>query len=473
MIYTVNLPPETEKKLGELVRLQMAILGYAASTTTPEQQGLIRYLEQNEYESDHAQRIVHALCRTSGDRETSVRWEQLCTFASNMDGEKYLANNVVGGMTLQAEKQRIVEAMKVDTNLIFAPTSTTGFMFFMPEVPDQLPDYLAASKAFLQAKLDAKSQQKCKFPLWLCALRNFLISYYELLGENIPGGYFTDNEKHNRQHVLTAYANANPGQYVCAICDEHSFRTIYDSHQLSDLEHYFPKSIYPHLACHPYNLLPICGSCNQIHSNKDPLWDKARSQRRMLSDIFLPYRPGSINADTVMRPPDNDAEDQSISFYVVDSSIEAEIQKKIRVLQEVYRIPDRWQEKNDEIGDHLWRRIRQFLADDLLMVDTVDSPEFLQRRLHRLLAYLSEDRGKDPLTFPTLWRLTQMLIDEVDPVADGNVPIGQSAVFQEIIHWIAADQDRVDQLDAIARDLRDKATEVKRRGRATGSQAIP
>ncbi|MCB0109780.1 MAG: hypothetical protein KDE50_29965 [Caldilineaceae bacterium] len=471
MIYTVNLPPETEKKLGELVRLQMAILEYAASTTTPEQQELIRYLEQNEYEAVHAQRIVHALCRTSGDRETSVRWEYLLTFASNMDGEEYLIGNVPVGLALQAEKQRIVESMKADMNLLFDPAPNGGFTFFMPEIPNQLPDYLTVTKAYLQAKLDAGSRQDCKFPQWLCALREFLISYYELLGTNIPGGYFIDNEKHNRQHVLNAYTNANPEQYVCAICDEHSFRTIYGAHQLSDLEHYFPKSIYPHLACHPYNLLPICGSCNQIHSNKDSLWDKTSRQRRILNDIFLPYRPGSINANTIMRPPDNDAEDQVISFHVVHLSIEAEIQKKIRVLQEIYRIPDRWQEKNDEIGDHLWRRIRQFLADDLLMVDTINSPEFLQRRLHRLLAYLSEDRGKDPLTFPTLWRLTQMLIDEVDPVTDGSVALDQSAVFQEIIHWITTDQQRVAQLDAIAKELRDKATEVKWRGRATDSQA--
>lgn len=465
MIYTVKLPPETEEKLGELVCLQMAILEYAASTSTLEQQDLVGYLEQKGYRANHAQGIVRALSRTSGDRDTSIRWEQLLLFASNIDGEEYLTDDVARGLTLQAEKQRIVEAMKADTNLLFAPTPNMGLTFFMPESPNQLPDYLTASRAFLQAKLDAKSRQDCKFPVWLCALRDFLISYYELLGTNIPGSYFTNNEKHNRQHVLNAYATANARQYVCAICDEHSFRTIYGAHHLSDLEHYFPKSIYPHLACHPYNLLPICGSCNQIHSNNDPLRDKTSGQRRMLSDIFLPYQPGSINADTIIRPPENDAEDQRISFHVVDSSIDAEIQSKIRVLQEIYKIPDRWQAKHDEIGDHLWRRIRQFLADDILTADTLDSPDFLQRRLHRLLAYLSEDRGKDPLTFPALWRLTQMLIDEVDPVADGNLAQNASAVLQEIRRWVIFDQARIDELDAISLELKAKASKAKNRNR--------
>lgn len=456
MIYTVTLPPETKEKLGELVHLQMAFLEYAASTSTPEQQGLVKHLKDVGYDSNHAERVVETFCRTSGGRNVSIGWEKLESFATNEDGTEFLASRA----QLRAEKQLIVESMKSDVELLFNDSPNTDFTFFMPNVPEQLPTYLTATKAFL-----ADKKRMLKFPQWLIAVSSFLISYYEQLGDSIPKGYFGNNNSYNRQHLLDAYSLCNPGQYVCAICDEHSFRTIYGGHQLSDVEHYFPKSIYPHLACHPYNLLPICGSCNQIHLNKDPLWDTTKYQRRSLTDVFLPYRPGSIHPDTMIVLPDHDDNDQSISFHIAGDSAASVIQSKIQVLQEVYKIPDRWQEKQEEIGDHLWRRIRQFLADDILTADTLDSPEFLQRRLHRLLAYLSEDLGKDPLTFPMLWRLTQMLIDEIDPVVARDPAKKDSAFLQEVRHWITFDQARIDELDAISLKLRTKASEARNHNR--------
>jgi hypothetical protein len=77
-----------------------------------------------------------------------------------------------------------------------------------------------------------------------------------------------------REAFLIAYQdiNANKSLRVCPICDadfpDVNAKNIPDC----ELDHFFPKSSYPMLSIHPFNLIPACNSCNSKRKGKkDPL----------------------------------------------------------------------------------------------------------------------------------------------------------------------------------------------------------
>lgn len=64
---------------------------------------------------------------------------------------------------------------------------------------------------------------------------------------------------------------------VCPYCNRNFINPIYKEHNLGgdnknqspDIEHFFPKSIYPFLSLSMSNLLPSCTFCNKIKSDVD------------------------------------------------------------------------------------------------------------------------------------------------------------------------------------------------------------
>ncbi|XOB62968.1 hypothetical protein ACMC56_03985 [Campylobacterota bacterium DY0563] len=64
---------------------------------------------------------------------------------------------------------------------------------------------------------------------------------------------------------------------VCPYCNRNFINPIYKEHSLSgdnknqspDIEHFYPKSIYPFLSLSISNLLPSCSFCNKIKSDVD------------------------------------------------------------------------------------------------------------------------------------------------------------------------------------------------------------
>lgn len=51
-----------------------------------------------------------------------------------------------------------------------------------------------------------------------------------------------------------------PASVVCPYCDGSIGTPL--------LDHYFPKSLFPLLACSPWNLVPVCDSCNRVNTGK-------------------------------------------------------------------------------------------------------------------------------------------------------------------------------------------------------------
>lgn len=80
--------------------------------------------------------------------------------------------------------------------------------------------------------------------------------------------------------VKAAFVAANPEAKACPACD-------HDIGQGTDADHYLPKSLYPFLSVHPYNLIPLCLYCNQrVKGSVDPIDDHSNAP---LPNCFRPY----------------------------------------------------------------------------------------------------------------------------------------------------------------------------------------
>jgi hypothetical protein len=103
-----------------------------------------------------------------------------------------------------------------------------------------------------------------------------------------------------RQDLLAAFKEANQHLHICAVCDEIGYHTMLDGHIYAELDHYLPENIFPHLACHPFDLMPICAYCNTMIKGKaNPLQGSSRN-RLSVEDIFLPYREPALGSRTYL-----------------------------------------------------------------------------------------------------------------------------------------------------------------------------
>ena len=82
---------------------------------------------------------------------------------------------------------------------------------------------------------------------------------------------------------------------VCPYCNRNFINPIYkfdnlggdNKKQSPDIEHFFPKSLYPFLSLSISNLLPSCSFCNKIKSNVDTYQNKCRSPYEIENEDFV------------------------------------------------------------------------------------------------------------------------------------------------------------------------------------------
>lgn len=81
---------------------------------------------------------------------------------------------------------------------------------------------------------------------------------------------------------------------VCPYCNRNFINPIYKEHSLGgdnknqspDIEHFFPKSIYPFLSLSISNLLPSCAFCNKIKSDVDTFRENCLSPYEIKDSNF-------------------------------------------------------------------------------------------------------------------------------------------------------------------------------------------
>ncbi len=128
-------------------------------------------------------------------------------------------------------------------------------------------------------------------------VKPLMVACYDLLSEGFPYSVQGTEQHLSRRDVATIFWKQNQDILkVCPSCDGQPPR-VTSERVYSDVDHFFPKSRYPFLSIHPYNLVPICTDCNRyFKGDADPI---ANHQNESLLDIFHPYGRPAIKSITI------------------------------------------------------------------------------------------------------------------------------------------------------------------------------
>jgi hypothetical protein len=150
--------------------------------------------------------------------------------------------------------------------------------------------------------------------------------------------------KLTRIAFLQAFWKTNPRLNVCPACDDPKPDTV-DVTPTDDVDHFLPKSIYPFLALHPYNLVPICGTCNSsCKLAKDPL-DHTDDDPFLHS--FHPYLRPALPAIDIVASRDNRGE---IAYELRDRTPPLPRSRRVESMNRLLDLESRWRNRKAE-GD--------------------------------------------------------------------------------------------------------------------------
>ena len=164
----------------------------------------------------------------------------------------------------------------------------------------------------------------------------------------------------NRQTFLDAFDAANPSLKVCPGCDgPRSEKRPPDSpcakplandvadaragkgRPTDDLDHFLPKSRYPFLAVHPYNLVPLCSFCNsKMKLAKDPIDDP---NVQPLLHSFHPYLRAAY-PDEIEVIASRDKR-MNVIYRLHDRPPREPRSRRVKNLNRVLRLEWRWRDR--------------------------------------------------------------------------------------------------------------------------------
>jgi hypothetical protein len=401
------------------VHVQMTLLSYAASTQHVSEIGCAIFLRCRGFDKKKAGR---------SDKIASWIW-----------GAKPRHENLEGFAQGPAEEKRaLVEKFRRDIHQLFKKSPTGTISAFKAE------------------------------NTWQEKGANFLRAFYDDLNDSkLPACYFLDSSAGDfrRQDFLRAFFKENGTLHVCPVCDESGSYTSSGGKVRTDIEHYFPQRWYPHFACHPFNLIPICHICNAaVHGDKDPL-QLTKNRRLELQDIVLPYRGRGLGTVTRLKVELN--EKQSATFQDLVSIDENNYDTQICMLKMMYNIPNRWNkdERIDKVGEALFRRMRQFLRGSYELSGGDSLRPVLWNALHQLVYFLHTssgkhyeggDYGKDPFAFAMKWLLVEILREEeqhIKVATEESLTIAEPfslPLLCELAKWLGQDVKSSDEYAAVA-----------------------
>jgi hypothetical protein len=299
-------------------------------------------------------------------------------------------------------------------------------------------------------------------PSWQKAGADFLCKFYEELYRGLPDFLFLEPNasSFSRHDLIYQFDEANNQLLVCPACD---------SANRTQIDHYFPISLYPHLSCHPFNLVPVCGDCNspKVKGNTDCL-ARASGIRRNLEDIFLPYQGYGLGTHTYLRV-ELGQDYKNPSEMALKPLPGKNLREWIEAYYDAYKIPNRWfdttiikQNSTPRIIQNLiFRQVKQSIEaakNRQASMNIFDVRDVLDD----LLASLFEDQGQTPLAFPMVWCLTALINQQVEPTLKNTDPIEieNFPFLVEIAGW--AEQDQIQHPAYISNPKRDKMRSLRK-----------
>jgi hypothetical protein len=442
MIYPLILSQQIEYYLSEVVLLQMKLLLCAAQEQHMTPDLCIHYLNEKD-EQGHFRGRGQAVADWLWQNGTTSRHRYLEQFA-----QTYCEISTEGRKQEQKEKITWCRRLEEDVQALLR----------CERVYVNLHGFFASE----DERKKLKTQRNTSNIHWKEHACRFLVyCYEEFLGSNrakFNKALFTvpNAVDFGREEWLQMFFEANPSLEICAFCDEARYYTYgYNEKQQryyrhTSIDHYLPKSLYPHLACHPYNLIPTCHYCNSsIKGEKDPL----QQTPGRLNVCTLPY---SFHPTTKRRLElylnvhiTNDWHSFIIDTLAPYEDL-PELHEAVQQLNMLYNLPERWREPYQltRISETLFRRMHQFLGDGKGMPIGFNMTMALYNTLLQLLYYLSqEDQRKDPFAFAMTWMLATLIKDCIKPYLSPEITEGTQtaairvrekiykALMEEVSSW--------------------------------------
>lgn len=186
------------------------------------------------------------------------------------------------------------------------------------------------------------------------------------------------------------------GLKTCPYCNRSYIFILKNGKVRPEIDHFFPKSIYPYLAMSFYNLIPSCQTCNHTKKAKDSYKDNLKSPYEISSNDFkFTYKPSDINFLQARRNKYN------------SRKIRVKLRNKIEVNDEYFKLEKFYKMHNDIVLELIIKKLHYpssyveelekeygLNKDEIyryLMCSFKKENEFNKRPLSKLIKDISEE----------------------------------------------------------------------------------
>ncbi len=396
MLFQVQRLPDALRFLTDIVAIQISVLEAVSRDAANLESGkLTEYLQKKRRFNipdgqDRSQRIAEWVL-----------------------GKQNLATSLQSFSEGPDAKRDFVTDIKKDVILLFRPYEEESFQV---ACSDEDEDWKQGAKDFLYAFYDIWSNT---------GFSNYLFSHpYE--PKQYPYLFPRRRDRnYKRIHFAAEFAYRNPSLYVCTMCDGSAYKTETKKQVHTSVEHFFPRSIYPHLSCHPFNLIPICSACNSfIKGQVDPL--KLEDEEVTVRDLILPYQGTGLSerAYVTFSPREGRERTEHPLTIRIRAFNDTHLGRELDIVNHLYKVEERWDKSLDEIGEQAFRRVSQFFALSLIPGGSTSSVNDLEEALKILIAFTERDNwGRDPFAMAITWVLKSYL-DQLEDQGE-DAPIWQ------------------------------------------------
>ncbi len=372
MIYQLELPKLTLKRLTDVVYLQMEFLNYASSKPLLDQQSC------QDYFSKHP--------KFSGRQEKIAKWL--------WNGKRSKLLNHLAQFAQGSPDEKSDWTRKLSNEALIFLQNPVGFIAPQNEV--RVPDWQNAGAAFL---------------------RKFYSDYLGRGSGKFPEYFFSGKgaKKFGRQEFLSEFKNLNK-IFQCPACDIEPYTRI---------DHYLPQGLYPQLACHPYNLVPTCNSCNSDYKGEINLLIRKSGTQRSLENVFLPYRGYGFRTDAYLKITLKKGYRCPIIIGFKPQQGKS-LCERVETYRDLFSIPERWRKETAQIESLVYSQIQKRIQAhiDVTRSKRPDLDIFaLRDLLDGLLGELFKEQGNEAWRFPMTWCLVTLINQEVKPAIHSSTPI--------------------------------------------------
>jgi len=173
------------------------------------------------------------------------------------------------------------------------------------------------------------------YPDWLDVIKAVAEPFYDLwlTGSGFAKADFRlKGSEMNRDRIMKAFRPQSGG--ICGYCDG-SLGDVGTKVEANDCDHFFPKSIWPHLAIHPSNLFVSCKGCNETWKlDKTPM---GTADIQGLAEIYHPQLRAGANHIAVIANQSATTPRQ-IKLSITDSTVP----RRALTLVEALDLEARW-----------------------------------------------------------------------------------------------------------------------------------